>query len=255
MVLTIAGFDPSGGAGVAVDLKVFNTLNVYGGAVITAITIQNTVRVAQSYPLSHKVVGKQIDILMKDAKFKLAKIGMLPTYKIVKTVVQKAAEYNLKLIVDPLFRASSGFQLVSKKAFKALKNMLVGKAYVVTPNIREAEFLSGMKIEKVDHMKLAAEKILESGVHAVIIKGGHLKGRLIGDLFCTKTKQELYEKSKVSGELHGSGCIFSAALAAELAKSDNLYEAFLNAEKFMDQAIRQKVKVGRGRPIVPYFIG
>jgi len=253
MALSIAGFDPSGGAGILMDIKTFSALEVYGGCVITALTIQNTFTVSHVYPVSYKIVGRQIDILMNDIPFVWCKVGLLPTFKIVKILSQKSSEYNLKLIVDPIFLSSSGFQLVSKRAFKALKNLLLPKAYIVTPNINEAERLSGISISNLEDMQIAAEKISELGVENVLIKGGHLNTDKIWDILKYGKTIKVYSKKKIIGDLHGSGCVFSSALTAELAKGNELCTAFLNAEKFMDVALKNTAKPGKGREVLPYF--
>ncbi len=231
IALTIAGFDPSGGAGVLNDIKTFSALKVYGAAAITALTAQNVKRVADIYPISPKFVEEQIDLIMEDLPIEYAKTGMLYSEELIKVVAKKIKEYDLKVVADPVMIAESGTRLATTGIAKALKKYLLDHCILKTPNIFEARALSGINIESVDDAKRAARKI---GAN-VVITGGHLKGKSV--FFDGKIKiieGEILE----SRDTHGSGCSFSAAIVAYLTRGLDLEESIIRADKFVREAIR-----------------
>ncbi|MGH7810728.1 MAG: bifunctional hydroxymethylpyrimidine kinase/phosphomethylpyrimidine kinase, partial [Candidatus Binatia bacterium] len=182
-VLTIAGSDSGAGAGIQADLKTFAALGVYGTTAITAITAQNTVGVRQVLALSPKLVGAQIDAVIDDIGAHALKTGMLANAAIIEIVAQKIRQYRLKnLVVDPVMVATSGDLLIKRNAVAALRRRLIPLAAVVTPNLPEAEELSGMKLRAAEEIREAARRIFAMGAKAVVIKGGHLKGPAV-DLF------------------------------------------------------------------------
>lgn len=250
IALTIAGVDSCGGAGVATDLKTFNTLCVHGACVITALTAQNTRGIFNIISVKPKFVEFQVKTLLKDIKITVAKTGVLYTAGIVDTVAKCVENYKLSLVVDPVFQASSGFNLASLITIKAYKRRLLPLAMLVTPNIFEAEKLTGMKVKNLESVKLAAKKIVDLGVKAVMVKGGHLKGREVIDVFFHDGEFTLFTKPKVATFLHGGGCAFSAAITAQIAKGLDLHYAVEKAEDFIKDIFSFPLKIGKGRAIV-----
>ncbi|HDN62865.1 MAG TPA: bifunctional hydroxymethylpyrimidine kinase/phosphomethylpyrimidine kinase [Candidatus Bathyarchaeota archaeon] len=246
-VLTIAGSDSGGGAGIQADLKTFAALNVHGACVITAITAQNTLGVSSIHPLPREVILKQAKAVLSDLPIEFAKVGMLFSEEIIDEVRDIVDEYRLKIVLDPVFRAGSGDPLIESMAKDALVDRLIPKALVLTPNLMEAEDLAQMEIRGLDDMMEAAKKIVKMGVKAVLLKGGHLEGREVFDLLLKDGEFKIFKKSKVDLKLHGTGCTLSSAIAAFLAKGESLTGAVEKAEKFIDQAILRSFPVGKGR--------
>ncbi|RLE50999.1 MAG: bifunctional hydroxymethylpyrimidine kinase/phosphomethylpyrimidine kinase [Candidatus Methanomethylicota archaeon] len=252
--LTIAGSDSGGGAGIQADLKTFAAFGVHGMTAITAITAQNTVDVLDIFVLPPKIVELQIDAVASDIGVDAAKTGMLYNKEIIETVSRKIDEYNLKIIVDPVMIAKSGVKLLLDEAIRALKYSLIPKALIVTPNISEAEVLTGLKIRNIDDMKKAAEEICDLGVEAVVIKGGHLEGKYeVIDILYYKRKFYEIRKERVESRCtHGTGCTFSAAITALIARGKSIPEAVEMASKFMNRAIKFGIRVGEGHgPVNP----
>ncbi len=231
--ISIAGFDPSGGAGILNDIKTFSALGVYGTGVITALTAQNVKRVAGVYPISPDFVAEQIDLVLEDNPIKYGKTGMLFSKDIIKTVAEKTEEYQLKLVVDPVMVAGSGGKLSEEGMASSLKKYLLPQAMLVTPNISEAELLSGLKIETPQDAIDAAYKIGETC--NVVVTGGHLDGNnILYDGEIKIIEGELIE----SDHTHGSGCSFSAATVAFLVKGWDLLESIEKANYFVKESIR-----------------
>ncbi|MCD6529702.1 bifunctional hydroxymethylpyrimidine kinase/phosphomethylpyrimidine kinase [Candidatus Bathyarchaeota archaeon] len=246
-VLTIAGSDSGGGAGVQADLKTFAALNVHGACVITAITAQNTLGVSSIHPLPREVVSKQAKAVLEDLPIEFAKVGMLFSEEIIGEVEGIINEYRLKIVLDPVFRAGSGDPLIESTAKNALIDKLIPKALVLTPNLMEAEDLAQMEIRSLDDLMEAAKKILKMGVKAVLLKGGHLEGEEVFDLLLKDGGFKIFKKPRVSLKLHGTGCTLSSAIAAFLAKGENLTRAVEKAEEFIAEAISRSSPIGRGR--------
>jgi len=252
--MTIAGSDSSGGAGISADLKTFAALGVYGTYAITAITAQNTTGVYEIFPIPAKTVKKQIETTLADIPVKNVKTGMLYSREIIKTVAEAIAEFELTAVIDPVFRAGTGALLIQQEEDKkALTRFLIPKAYVLTPNRYEAEDLAGMPIQTLDDMKEAARKIANLGAEAIIIKGGHIEStEKVTDIFYYKGRVETFTKTRVNVPTHGSGCTFSAAITAYLARGFDLYDSIVKAESFMHEVIAFSQKVGKGRvPVNP----
>lgn len=244
--LTIAGSDSSGGAGTAADLKTFAAFGVHGLCVATAVTAQNTRGVDASFELPPGFVTKQLDTLMRDFEVKWAKTGMLSNAGIIRAVEAGVRRYKLHLVVDPVMVAATGASLLREDAFEALKKLLA-RAELVTPNVPEAERLSGFKIRSRAEMKRAARAISKLGPKAVIVKGGHLKGREIVDLLYIDGKFKEFKSPRVTNELtHGAGCSFASAITAELAKGATMDEAIKSAKEFIRGAIECRLDVGGG---------
>jgi hydroxymethylpyrimidine/phosphomethylpyrimidine kinase len=248
--LTIAGSDSSGGAGIQADLKTFSALGVHGLCVVTAVTAQDTRGVHAILELPPRFVSKQLDAIMRDFKVEWTKTGMLANAKIIKRVLRGIKRYGLRVVVDPVMVSATGHPLLKNDALKTLAK-LIGHAELVTPNIAEAERLSGMKIRSNTDVRKAARAIAELGPRAVLIKGGHLPGRRVVDLLYVDGKFREFSSPRVKGKSpHGVGCSFSAAITAELAKGEDLLRAISRSKEFITQAIRGRLKVGKGLPIV-----
>ncbi len=244
--LTIAGSDSGGGAGIQADIKTFAALDVHGLCVMTAITAQNTLGVDATFELPPEFVIQQLDTLMKDFRVKFAKIGMLSNIGIIKAVDSSTKRHGLKLVVDPLMISATGSSLLREEALTALVGLL-SRAELATPNLLEAEKLSGMRIRSKADMKRAARKIARLGPRSVLIKGGHLKGRVVTDVLYTNGKfTELSTPRITADSTHGTGCSYSSAITAELAKGENLQTAVTNAREFLLDAIRGRLSVGKG---------
>jgi hydroxymethylpyrimidine/phosphomethylpyrimidine kinase len=244
IALTIAGSDPSGGAGIQADLKTFHQLNVFGTTAITLITIQNTTRVSRVEPLDPALVSEQIAAVLEDLLPQAAKTGALGTAAIVKAVA--AFSFACPLVVDPVMISKHGAPLVDVTAREALRSLLVPKAALVTPNLHEASELGGMLVEEPGQMAEAAERIARCGAQSVLIKGGHLKGDAVDLLFHRGGFTELRTPRIDTRHTHGTGCTYSAAITAFLARGLDMVEAVTRARRFIDNAIRTGPGLGAG---------
>jgi len=252
-VLTIAGSDSCGGAGIQADLKTFAAIGVHGACVITAVTSQNTQGVYEVMPLPPGMVKSQINTVLRDIPIEYAKTGMLYSAEIMRTVASAITEYGLKAVVDPVIRAGSGHLLVRQGAEAALIREMIPRAYVVTPNRYEAEYLAGISIRSLDDAEEAARRIAELGAKAVLIKGGHLESSSeVVDLLYHDGVFTRFVKPRLDVYPHGSGCVLSSAIAAYLAKGKPLEEAVASAEEFIRVALSFPLSVGGGRqPVNP----
>lgn len=246
--LTIAGSDSGGGAGIQADLKTFAALGVHGMSAITAITAQNTTGVTAIQEVDAKIVRAQIDAVVEDIGVDAAKTGMLYSSKVIEAVAEEVEEHGFPVVVDPVMVAKSGAPLLKEEAIEALTEKLIPLAAVVTPNAREAETLSGVKVESLEGAKEAAKEIAKLGAAAVVVKGGHINtGDKVYDVLYREGKFEVYEGVRLQAKsTHGTGCVFSAAIAAELAKGKTVEEAVREAKSFVLNAIRFGPPLGRG---------
>jgi len=245
-VITIAGSDSGGGAGLQADIKTFSALGVHGLCVVTAVTAQNTRGVDATFEVPPEFVTQQLDTLMRDFGVEWAKTGMLSSAGIIKAVEAGAKKYKLRLVVDPVMAAATGSPLLRRDAMAALVKLLAD-AELVTPNVPETERLSGIKIRSIGDMRRAARAISKFGPHAVLVKGGHLRGREIVDLLYTNGKFREFKSPRVVSETtHGAGCSFAAAITAGLAKGESLQGAVANAREFIKTAIESRLRVGKG---------
>jgi hydroxymethylpyrimidine/phosphomethylpyrimidine kinase len=256
--LTIAGSDSGGGAGIQADLKTFSSLGVYGASVITAITAQNTLQVRAVEALSPEMVRQQLESVLDDIPIHAVKTGMLPTREIVEVVAQIADKYRLPLLVaDPVMVSTSGSKLVSGDIGHAFRELLYERSVVLTPNIPEASCLSGIEIRNESDLYRAGETLLAQGCRAVLIKGGHLRGRLSTDILFTQCHPPRTFSTEfiVSDNLHGTGCTLSSAIAAGLAMGQALAEAVETAKSYVTQAIRagRDVQTGQGKGPLNHF--
>lgn len=246
--LTIAGSDPCAGAGMQADLRTFVSLGVYGMAVPTAITIQNTKGVKEIIPLPEGSLRKQLKTLLEDVKIDALKTGMLLTKENILAVEEAVKKYKIKkFVLDPIIKSSTGVELLKKDSVLLLKKRLFPLAMIITPNINEAEILTGIKIKDEEDVRLAAKMLYEMAPKYVLIKGGHLKGDANDFLFDGK-KFIVFKGKRISGiKLHGAGCVFSAAITAYLSKGLSVEEAVGEAKKFINTAIKKSVAIGKGR--------
>jgi len=250
IALTIAGSDGSAGAGIQADLKTFAAHKVYGTCVITAITAQNTMKITKIFKIPLDLIEAQLDVLFEDFAISALKTGMLPSTEIIDLVVDKIDGLNSPIIVDPIIKAGVGRDLIEKAAINKFISRLFPIAKLITPNIFEAESFSGIKIKSELDMRKSANKMIEKGANAVLIKGGHLNIPKIFDfLFLNDKTEKIFEKPRVQGQIrHGAGCILSAAITANLAKKYDLYEAVDRAEKYIDMIFPEILKIGHGNP-------
>ena len=243
--MTIAGFDPTGGAGLQQDLKVFRSLGVYGLSVVAALTAQNTAGVADAAPVAGRFVTRQLDVLMADMRPLAVKTGMLYSAENVNVVARAIRRYSLaNVVVDPVIRSSSGRSLCMKNVPAAVRRNLLPLCAAVTPNIHEAEVLSGVGIRTERDMEKAAARLRELGAKTVIITGGHL-ARSANDLVYDG-QVHWVKGRRAAGEYHGTGCTFSAALAALLAQGKDVFEAAVLAKAFVRRAFRKSFETGKG---------
>jgi hydroxymethylpyrimidine/phosphomethylpyrimidine kinase len=252
--LTIAGSDSGGGAGIQADLKTFAALGVYGTSAITAITAQNTVGVTQVLALSPKLVAAQIDAVIGDIGAHALKTGMLANRPIIEAVAAKLQEHDLRnFILDPVMVATSGDLLIEKKAVASIRSRLIPLALVVTPNIPEAEQLVGIKLRTPKEIEEAARRIINMGAKNVVIKGGHRQGPAIDIFYDGKGFHALSAARIRTRNTHGTGCTFSAAITAYIARGETAAAAVVLAKKYVHAAIRAGFMIGAGHSPVHHF--
>ncbi|MGA3016604.1 MAG: bifunctional hydroxymethylpyrimidine kinase/phosphomethylpyrimidine kinase [Bryobacteraceae bacterium] len=254
VALTIAGSDPSGGAGLQADLKTFHQFGVYGEAVVTLVTVQNSVRVSRVEVLPRDLVLEQIRAVVEDMPPDAAKTGALGSAEIVEAVARAAEEFGFPLVVDPVMVSKHGLPLLPEAAVHAIRQHLLPRAALVTPNIPEAEALAGIPIRTLDDMRQAARRICAMGARAVLIKGGHASGEDSTDILFDGAEWRDFPAPRiVTRHTHGTGCTFSAAITAGLARGQALGEAVGCARRFIQEAIRTNPGLGRGAGPVNHF--
>jgi len=256
--LTIAGSDSSGGAGIQADLKTFAAFRVYGTCAITAVTAQNTLGVTTAAPLSADLVTAQIEAIAGDIRIDATKIGMLATAAIVEAVASAIEELDLPIVVlDPVMVSSSGERMLDEDGVQALRVELLSRARVVTPNIPEAEVLSGCRIVSSDDRRRAAERIHDFGAAAVVITGGHGDGADVIDLLFDGRSFTEHKTPRAGAggdhRIHGTGCAFASALAAGLALGEPLDVAARRAQRYVAGAIAHGVAIGHGARVLDHF--
>lgn len=253
--LTIAGSDPSGGAGIQADLKTFHQFGVYGEAVVTLITVQNTTRVSRVECLPPGLVAEQMQAVVEDIPPAAAKTGALGNAAIVQAVARAAEGFRFPLVVDPVMISKHGAPLLAADAQRALRERLLPLAALVTPNLPEAEALAGRTVRGVEDMRRAAEAIAALGARAVLVKGGHMEASATDVLLAGGQWFEFPGQRVDSPHTHGTGCTLSAAVAALLARGLALPEAVGAAKRFIAEAIRTAPGLGRGSGPVNHFAG
>jgi hydroxymethylpyrimidine kinase/phosphomethylpyrimidine kinase len=254
VALTIAGSDSGGGAGIQADLKTFAALGVHGTSAVTAITAQNTTGVTDILELPVELVRKQIAAVVDDMGVQAAKTGMLSSAAIVTVVAEAVREYGLSLlVVDPVMIAKGGAKLLRDDAIDALRKLLLPLASVVTPNLPEAEVLLGRPIRSLEERKQAARELVAMGARAAVVKGGHAQDAT--DVYFDGSQViELHAERIDTVNTHGSGCVFSAAIAAWLARGADPFQAASEAKLFITQAIANSLEIGHGHgPVNPMF--
>ena len=239
VILTIAGFDPSAGAGITADLKTFAAHGCYGVAAITAITVQNTQGVDDVHPVEAHVLKECLRALLADTSVKAFKVGMLAT-RANAAAIHEVLEANASLpaVLDPLVRSTSGYDLIDPQGLEFVRDHLLRRATVITPNLHEATALTGMNVQSLEGMKAAAQKLLELGARAVVVTGGHLERPI--DVFADGSCLQTFSGDRVKPEnIHGAGCTFSSAIAAHLGHGRQLAEAIVLAKAYVTEAIRR----------------
>ena len=251
--LSIAGSDPSGGAGIQADLKTFHQHKVYGMAVITLLTAQNTQGVQAVYVMSPDQVIRQLEAVLADIPPQAAKTGALGNEKILRAVARAVRKFRFPLVVDPVMVSKHGAPLFKQSAVRVFIKDLLPHAALVTPNLCEAGVLSGIKVCDPESMEKAARIIAGFGPQAVLVKGGHLQGEAM-DLLYWQGRVERFKAPRIrTRHTHGTGCTYSAAITAELAKGRDLFSAVTNAKKFITRAIRTHPGLGHGMGPVNHF--
>jgi hydroxymethylpyrimidine/phosphomethylpyrimidine kinase len=246
VALTIAGSDPSGGAGIQADLKTFHQRGVYGTSVLTLLTVQNTQQVSAIEILSPELVAAQLQAVLEDIPPAAAKTGALGSFEIVRLIAEKARDFHFPLVVDPVMISKHGQPLMTGRARAALAELLLPKAYLITPNLHEAGELARMPVHDLNTMKEAATRIASLGAEAVLIKGGHLEGDAV-DLLFWKGEYGFYRSPRFpTVHTHGTGCTYSACITAELAKGRDLADAVRTAKRYITLAIETNPGLGKG---------
>lgn len=246
-VLTIAGSDCSGGAGIQADLKTFSALGTFGMSVIVSVVAENTCRVIDIQDITPDMIEKQIDAVFEDIEVDAVKIGMLSSPECMQAVAKKLIEYKPKnIVVDPVMYAKNGATLMQEHAANALINTIIPLADVLTPNIPEAEVITGLKISSQKDMKEAAEIIKKMGSKNVIVKGGHATGEATDILYDGENFYYFNAPRVDTKNTHGTGCTYSSAIAANLALGHSIEKAVENAKKYVTTAILHSLPIGKG---------
>jgi hydroxymethylpyrimidine/phosphomethylpyrimidine kinase len=246
--LTIAGSDSGGGAGIQADLKTFQALGVWGMSALTAVTVQNTKGVSGFEELSPETVGGQIRAVATDIGVDAAKTGMLASAPIIEAVAEAVRETGVpNLVVDPVFMSKHGHPLLREDAVDALRTRILPLATLVTPNLPEAAGLAGFEVRTLQDMERAGRAVLELGARAVLVKGGHLESEEATDLLVTPDGVQPLSAERIdTPNTHGTGCVLSAAIAAYLARGEDLPEAVRKGKSFVTEAIRAGLEIGQG---------
>ncbi len=254
-VLTIAGSDSGGGAGIQADIKAMSANGVFAMSVITAITAQNTEEVTDVFELPTSIIAAQLDAVFDDFDIAAVKTGMLSSAEIIRVVVNMLKPQNVtNLVVDPVMASKSGHALLKPDAIDALKNELIPLALVVTPNIHEAQQLSGIEITSLADARRAAKVIHRFGCKHVLIKGGHLLAERATDLLFDGRFFNVFKGEYIdTPHTHGTGCTFASAIAAQLARGKSVPDAVQTAKAYLTEAIRHALAIGHGRGPTNHF--
>lgn len=256
IVLSIAGSDSSGGAGIQADLKTFSALGVYGATAITALTAQNTEGVHSQLAVDPQMVYDQIVAVVDDLHPQFVKIGMLSNVEIVNAVAEALSKYSLTIILDPVMISSSGHRLLSVEAQQTVKQRLIPISTLVTPNIPEMAALSDMPLTSLEEKKRAARYLIDLGAKTILIKGGHEEGDTKCDILFSMSKDgissSVFTSETISTRnIHGTGCTLSSAIAAFMARGLSLEEAIAGAKRYITEAIRAGAEVSIGNGFGP----
>ena len=247
-ILIIAGSDSSGGAGIQADIKTVTALGSYAMTAITAVTIQNTTGVKSIIAIEPKEISNQIEFTSRDIKPDAIKIGMLHSAKVINSVIRSLNSIKVdKVILDPVMVAKGGTKLIDDKAIKLLKNKLMKKVILITPNIPEAEILTNTKIKTTEDMIFAANKILQFGAKNVFIKGGHLESKVVQDIFVNKREIKIIKNRRITtSNTHGTGCTLSSAITTFFSCGKSLKKSCELATKYVNNSIRSNLNYGKG---------
>ena len=247
-ILIIAGSDSSGGAGIQADIKTITSLGSYAMTAVTAITVQNTTGVKTVIPISANEIKNQIIYTTKDIKPDAIKIGMLHSSQVVKKVIESLKKINVKrIILDPVMVAKGGTKLINNRAIQFLKKKLIKQVSLITPNILEAEVLTGIKIKNKEDMIFAANKLINLGAKNVLIKGGHLKSNLVEDIFLNKSDLKVFVSLRHDTKnTHGTGCTLSSAITTFFSCGKSIKKACDLGIKYVNSAILTNPKYGKG---------
>ncbi|MCX2818306.1 bifunctional hydroxymethylpyrimidine kinase/phosphomethylpyrimidine kinase [Haladaptatus sp. F3-133] len=256
VALTVAGSDSGGGAGIQADLKTMEAFGVFGTSAVTSLTAQNSTGVRGVHDTPSEFVAEQIDAVVEDFNVTAAKTGMLSNAETARVVAEKIDEHDLTTVVDPVMIAQSGDRLLSEEAEEVVRDELLPRASLVTPNAPEAETLTGVGIDSSEGMREAARELVDAGAEAAVVTGGHIEGDEVVDVLADAETTERYTKPRVEGgATHGTGCAFSSAVAAELANGASLRESVARAEGFLYRAVRYGLEVGEGADTVHHLVG
>ena len=247
-ILIIAGSDSSGGAGIQADIKTVTALGSYAMTAITAVTVQNTTGVKSILPITPKKISDQIEFTSKDIKPDAIKIGMLHSAEVIRSVIRSLDFIKVKkIILDPVMIAKGGAKLIDDKAVDLLKNELIKKVTLITPNIPEAEILTNTKIKTKEDMILAASILINLGAKNVFIKGGHLDSKVVQDIFVNKKEIMLIKNKRITTRnTHGTGCTLSSAISTFFACGKTLKKSCELATKYVNNSIRSNLNYGKG---------
>ncbi len=246
-IMTIAGSDSGGGAGIQADIKTIMALGGYGCSALTAITAQNTLGVQGVLPLPSAFIRLQIDSIVSDIGVDMAKTGMLASSEVMKTIAAAISEYGIPLIADPVMVAKGGAALLEKEAIATLISDIVPLSHLITPNLPEAELLTSAKITSIADQEKAGQRLLTMGARAALIKGGHGEGEEIVDILVTPSGTLHFPTERIdTRHTHGTGCTLSAAIATCLAQENDLPKAIAKAKKYLHKAITLAPKIGKG---------
>ena len=247
-VLIIAGSDSSGGAGIQADIKTVTTLGSYAMTAITAITAQNTTGVQSIFPIPPKEIFNQIIFTIKDIKPNAIKIGMLHSNKVIESVIRSLKGSNIKnIVLDPVMVAKGGTKLIDDKAIKLLRDKLIKRVILITPNIPEAEILTNTSIRSKEDMIFAAHKLIEIGANNVLIKGGHLKSKIVQDIFVSKSDIKIFNNKRYKTKnTHGTGCTLSSAITTFLSCGKPIKKSCELGINYVSSGIRTNPKYGKG---------
>lgn len=253
-LLTIAGSDSCGGAGIQADLKTFSAHQVFGMSVITAVTAQNTQGVFAVQDISPEIIQKQIEVIFDDITVDAIKVGMVSRTETIKIIAETLSKYPIdNLVIDPVMVSKSGFHLLQPEAKEALIKYLLPMATVATPNLPEAEVITGLSISTVDDMHKAVQLIYNMGPKYVLIKGGHLEGEAIDILYDGNDFNYFNSPRIATKNTHGTGCTLSSAIAANLGKGFSITEAIAMAKNYITKAIENSFSIGKGVGPVHHF--
>ncbi len=255
-ILSIAGSDPSSGAGIQGDMKTFHAFGAYGLSVITAVTSQNTRKFFDVAPITPSLVKSQIRSILEDFHLDAIKIGMVYDKDTVRVIHSELEKIKIPIILDPIFKSTTGGELQTKNAFLDFKKLLIPLSYIITPNVPEAEKITGLKIKSLNDMKSAVKKIQKIGAKNVIIKGGHFSsGSKVVDVLLDDRKLYAFSHDRLKLENHGGGCTFSASLCANIARGKKLSDAVDVARLFTIESMKRAAKIGEGLAITMHARG